>query len=70
MIQIPNVIATSSAPWALSSRAVEDSIGATKSWMRSLRRTSTIATATPATTAAVASTIHSTEPAPTSPSTA
>jgi hypothetical protein len=29
MIQMPNVMATSSAPWRLSSRAVEDSIGAT-----------------------------------------
>ena len=62
MIQMPNVIAKSSAPWRLSSPAVEESIGATKSWMRSLRRTSTIATATAAITAAVASAIHSTEP--------
>ena len=53
MIQIPNVMAASSAPLRLSSRAVEESIGATKAWMRSLRRTSTIASTAAATTAAV-----------------
>ena len=67
MIHTPNVMATSSAPCRLTSRYVEDSIGATKSWMRWLRRTSTIATAPPASTTAVASTIHSTECVPTLP---
>ena len=70
MIQMPNVIAISTAPCALASPAVEDSIGQTKSWTRWLRRTTTTATAAPTMTTVVASATHSIEPAPTSPRTA